>query len=231
LSDIAVHILAEHDSEIVEVPAHFRVELLDFVERSRYRKVVINLGEIFYLTWKKEGNILKFGVFHFRPINENSYFKYGIKIGNSEYCVSATRNCHNYLDGGLTELRHKDCVPLYYNPVLDCLNASGYLSCEIEIGKKKLDGFVSDELQELLQDAFAIGSDSEIEREMLGIPPPTGQSQRPPPPYASPVSLPSRPPTPPSTPPQFSPESLIHSKPIPFYKRILKKKRHKDDRF
>jgi hypothetical protein len=208
LSDIPVHILAGHDIEIVEVPGHFKVELLDFVEISRYRKVVINLGELFYLTWKKEGDILSFGVFHFGPKNKNNCFKYGIKIGNSEYCVSATRKCHSYFDGGLREFQQKDCVPLYYNPVLDCLCASGYLSCEIEIGREKLEGFVSDELQEFLQDAFAIGSDSEIGREILDIQPP-----------------------PPSTPSQFSPEFLIHSKPTSFFKRFQRKKRHKDDRF
>jgi hypothetical protein len=182
LSDILVHTLAEHDSETVEVPTHFRVELINFVVRSRYRRVVICLGELFYLTWERNRDILNFGVFHFGPKNETNNFKYGIKIGNSEFCVSVTRNCHNYLDGGFTEMQHRDYVTLSYKTVLYCLNAIGYLSCEIEIGKEKLDGFVSDELREFLQDAFAIGSDSVTVREMLGNPPPQRQSLRPTPP-------------------------------------------------
>jgi hypothetical protein len=185
------------------------VELLDFAEESRYRRIVICLGELFYLTWERNGDILNFGVFHFGPKNEANNFKYGIKIGNSEFCVSVTRNCHNYLDGGLTELQHRDCVTLSYNAVLSCLNASCRLSCEIELGKEKLDGFVSAELREYLQVAYPIGSDSELVREFLGSPPPPRQSLRPTPPSAQPPL--SAPPLPSA--PQLPPESLDDSRP------------------
>jgi hypothetical protein len=195
LSDIPVHIRGDirgdHDSEIVEVPAHFRVELLDFVEGSRYRRVVICLGELFYLTWETEGNILSFGVFHFGPKNETYNFKYGVKICNSATYDAATRICHNYLDGDLAKLRHKDCVTLNYSRIVDCLNASGHLSCEIEIGREKLDGFVPGELQEFLQVAIAFGSDGEIRREM-GRPPSPTQSPPPPTPLSPSLFL-SRP--------------------------------------
>jgi hypothetical protein len=191
LSDIVVHIRGEHDSETAEVPAHFRVDLLDFVEGSRYRKVVNCLGEMFYLAWERDGDILSFGVFHFGPKYETNDFKYGIKIGSSEYCVSVTRKCHSYLDGDLKELQHTDCVTFYYNTILYCLNASGYLSCEIEIGREKLDGFVSEELQEFLQVAFVVGGDSEIEREMMGRPPPPGVLPLLPPSPSTPPPLPT----------------------------------------
>jgi hypothetical protein len=169
LSDIPAHILAGHDSETVEVPAHFMVELLDFDVECRYRKVVIYLGELFYLAWETEGDILSFGVFNLGPKNETNYFKYGIRIGNSAAYDAATPKCHNYMDGDLVKLRHKDCVTLNYNRVLDCVNASGFLSCEIEIVREKLDGFVSDELQEL---SFTSGSKIQIRRERLDKPPP-----------------------------------------------------------
>jgi hypothetical protein len=189
LSDIAVHIVAEHENETVEVEAHFRALLLDFVEESRYRIVVICSGELFYLSWKREGDMLSFEVFHFGPKNKTNAFKYGIKIGNSEHCVSVTRNCRSYLDCGLTEMQHRDCVTLPYSTVLDCLNASGHLSCEIEIGRENLDGFVSVELQESLQVAFAIGSNSEIRREMFYIPSAPRQSP-PSPPQPRPAPVP-----------------------------------------
>jgi hypothetical protein len=60
LCDIPVHIRDEHDSETDEVPAHFRVELMDFVVGNRYHKMVICTGELFYLTWEGEGDILSF---------------------------------------------------------------------------------------------------------------------------------------------------------------------------
>jgi hypothetical protein len=160
LSEIPDHILAEHDSEAAEVPTHFKVVLLDFVEGYRYRRFVICLGELFCLTWVREGDILSFEVFHFGSENETNDFKYGIKAGNSEYCVSVTRKCHSYLDGDFTELQNRDCAPLYYNTVLYCLDENGYLPCEIEIGNGKLDGFVSGELQEDLPVAFAFGSEN-----------------------------------------------------------------------
>jgi hypothetical protein len=175
LPDIVVHIRGEHDSETVEMSAHFRVELLDFVEGSRYRRVVICLGELFYLTWERKGAILCFGVFHFGPKNETTDFKYGIKIGSSAAYDAATRKCHNYLDGDLAQLQLRDCVTFNYNRIQDYLNANGYLSCEIEIGRDKIDGFVSEELQEGLSFASAIGSEIVIGREMLGRSPPPGQ--------------------------------------------------------
>jgi hypothetical protein len=200
-----LHIFAEHDSETVEVPAHFRVDLLDFVEGSRYRRVVICLGELFYLMWERDGDILRFGVFHFGPKYEPKDFKYGIKIGSSEYCVSVTRKCLSYSEGDLKKLQHTDCVTLYYNTILYCLNASGYLSCEIEIGREKLDRFVSDELQEGLTVASAIRSDSEIGREKLGKPPRSGV-------------LPPTPHLPLTGPPTFS-SVFEFGPPTPFYRR------------
>jgi hypothetical protein len=83
------------------------------------------------------------------------------------------------LDGGLTELQHRDCVTLYYNPVLYCLNASGHLPCEIEIGREQLDAFVSGQLQEFLPVDFAIGNETEIRRGELGQPPPPRLQYRP----------------------------------------------------
>jgi E3 ubiquitin-protein ligase SIAH1 len=221
LSDIVVHIVTEHDSETVEVPAHFKVDLLDFVEGICYRRVVNCLGEIFYLTWERDGDILRFGIFHFGPKYRTNDFKYGIKIGSSEYCVSVTRKCLSYLEGDLKELQHTDCVTFYYNTILYCLNASGYLSCEIEIGREKLDGFVLDELQEFLQVAFAIGSDSEIGREKLDKPPqPEVLPSSPPPlPLTRPPTTSAQPTLPsvflfgpPSTqPPHFFPRSVPRS--------------------
>jgi hypothetical protein len=160
LPEIPDHVLAEHDGEAAEVPSHFKVVLQDFVEGYRYRRFVICLGELFCLTLVREGDILSFDVFHFGPENETKDFKYGIKAGNSEYSVLVTRKCHSYLDGNLAELQNRDCVRLYYDTVLYCLDESGYLPCEIEIGNGKLDGFVSGELQESLPVAFTINSEN-----------------------------------------------------------------------
>jgi len=66
------------------------VELLDFSVGKPYRRAFI-LGELFYLAWESEGDIFRFGVFHFDPKNETIIFKYGIKIGNSAEYVAVTR--------------------------------------------------------------------------------------------------------------------------------------------
>jgi E3 ubiquitin-protein ligase SIAH1 len=156
LSDIPVHILAEHQSETVEVPAHFRVELLDFVVGNRYRKVVIYMVELFYLTWKTEGDILGFGVLHFGPKNETDNFKYGTKIGNSDVYVAVTRKCHSYLDGGLEDIQPRDWVLLHSFQMQERIGEQWELSCEIEIGKWKLDGFVSEDILELIPRLCAV---------------------------------------------------------------------------
>ena len=41
--------------------------MLDFVIVRRYSKAVFILGELFYLAWEREGNVFRFGVFHFGP--------------------------------------------------------------------------------------------------------------------------------------------------------------------
>jgi hypothetical protein len=159
LSDIPVHIKGEHYSETAEVPEHFKVTLPYLSRGRRYHQVVLVLGEIFYLTWETKGDAFSFGVFYFGPKEETEAFKYGIKIGNSEEYVTVIRKCHSYLEGSLKDLQPEKYVKLYYNTIMNCLSGSGDLSCEIEIGREKLDGFVSEELQEFLQVVCVICSE------------------------------------------------------------------------
>jgi hypothetical protein len=156
LSDIAVHITAEHASETVDVPAHFRVELVHFVIGNIYRKVVIYMGEVFCLIWKTEGDILSFVVLHFGSKNESNNFKYGIKIGSSDVYVAVTCNCYSYLEGGLNDIKPSNCVVLPLFQIQECIGEQGELSCEIEIGKWKLDGFVSEGILETISHFRAI---------------------------------------------------------------------------
>jgi hypothetical protein len=132
------------------------VELLDFVVGNRYSRVVNCLGELFYLTWETEGNMLRFGVFHFGPKNESNDFKYGIKFGSSDLYVAVTRKCHSYLEGGLNNIRPWNCVKLYFFQLQERLGEQGEFSCEIEIGKWKLDGFVPEDVLEFIPSIFAI---------------------------------------------------------------------------
>ena len=69
----------------------------------------------------------------------------------SEEHVAVTRKCHSYVEGGLKYLQPEKYVKLYYNTLQNCLSESTDLWCEIEIGREKLEGFVSEELQEFLQ--------------------------------------------------------------------------------
>jgi hypothetical protein len=158
VSDIAVHAVAEHECEAIEVPAHFRMKLLDFVVGSRYRRAVFYLGELFYLTWETEGDVLRFGVFHFGTKNETNDFIYGIKIGNSAAYDAATRKCHNYMEGGLKDIQPFNCVTLNFGTIQERPGEQGEFSCEIEIGKCKLDGFVSEDVQEDLPVLFTISN-------------------------------------------------------------------------
>ena len=158
LSDITLHIFVEHDTEISEIPANFKVKLLDFGVGGPYRKVVLTFGELFYLAWEREGDFLKFGVFHFGPKNESNVFKYGIKMGNSAQYVAVTRKCHSYLEGGLKDIQPGKCATLHHGIVQECLGENGELSCEIEIGKWMLNGFVQGQIQEYLKVCVAICS-------------------------------------------------------------------------
>jgi hypothetical protein len=133
------------------VQGHFKVKLLDLSRGRRYHQAVLILGELFYLTWVIEGGAFSFGVFHFGPAKETESFKYGIKIDNSEEYVAVTRKCHTYLEGGLKDLKPEKYVKLYYNTIQNCLSENTDLSFEIEIGRETLDGFASEELQEILQ--------------------------------------------------------------------------------
>jgi hypothetical protein len=158
LSDIAVHLVVEHDNETAELQGHFKVELLDFAVGRRYRKAVFIAGELFYLAWETEGDIFSFGVFNFGPKNETKNFKYGFKIGNSAEYVAVTRECHSYLEGALKDIQPGKCVTLHYGTIQECLGEHGKLSCEIEIRKWELEGFVVVGMQEYLQVCRAICS-------------------------------------------------------------------------
>jgi hypothetical protein len=156
LSDITVHAVVEHESETFEVPAHFRVELPDFVVGSCYRRAVFYSGELFYLTWETEGDVLRLGVFHFGTKNETNDFKYGIKIGNSAAHVAVTRKCLNYMEGGLKDIQPWNCVTLHFGTIQERPGEQGEFSCEIEIGKWKLDGFVAEDMLEYIPTYVAI---------------------------------------------------------------------------
>jgi len=155
LSDIPVHIKDKHDSETAEVQGHFKVKLLDLSRGKRYHQAVLIMGELFYLTCETNGEDFSFGVFYFRPKKETVAFKYGIKIGNSEEHVAVTRKCHSYLEGGLKDLQPEKCANLYYNTIRNFISERKDLTCEIEIGREKLDGFVSEESQDCLQTVCA----------------------------------------------------------------------------
>jgi hypothetical protein len=78
-------------------------------------------------------------------------------MGNSEEYISITRKCHSYMDGCVTDLQPKMLVVINYDPILDLVSESDYLSCEIEIRREKVDGFILDELQEFLPVVFVVG--------------------------------------------------------------------------
>jgi hypothetical protein len=158
LSVIFVHLVVKHVSEIVQIPEHFKVHLLDFAGGRSYRIAVYIQDELFYLAWETEGDIFSFGVFHFGPKNETKTFKYGIKIGDSAEYFAITRKCHSYLEGGLRDMQPGKCVTIHYGTIQECLGENGNLSCEIEIGKWKLEGFVVDEMKEYLEVCYAICS-------------------------------------------------------------------------
>ena len=130
---------------------HFKVTLPYLSRGRRYHQTVLILGELFYLTWETKGDAFNFGVFYFGNKKEAEAFKYGIKIGNSEEYVAVTRKCRSFLEGGLKDLQPEKYVKLYYNTILNCLSENTDLSCEIEIRREKLDGFVLEELQGFLK--------------------------------------------------------------------------------
>ena len=155
LSDIPVHIKDKHDSETAAVQGHFKVKLLDLSRGKRYHQAVLIMGELFYLTWETNDEAFNFGVFYFGPKKEAEAFKYGIKLIKSDGYVAVTRMCHIYMESGLKYLQPKKCVKLYYNTISDCFNEKTDVLCEIEVGREKLDGFVSEESQECLQTVCA----------------------------------------------------------------------------
>jgi hypothetical protein len=150
LSDIPVHIRAEHDSEIADVPGHFNMKLLDLVRGRRYIQLVLVMGEFFCLYCGTEYQDIDFTVLHLGLKEDSQAFKYGIKIGNSEEYVTGTRKCQSYLDVDLTDWPLRKSVAINVDTIFDFVNESGCLSCEIEIGRNKLDGFVLEEQQENL---------------------------------------------------------------------------------
>jgi len=151
LQYIPVHVTDRHNSETAEVQEHFKVKLINLFKGRRCHQAVLNSGELFFLNWETKDDAFSFGVFYFGPKQESEAFKYGIKIGNSEEYVSVTRKCHSYLEGGLKDLQPEKYVKLYYNTIQNCLTERTELLFEIEIGREKLDGFVSEDVQEFLQ--------------------------------------------------------------------------------
>jgi hypothetical protein len=56
VSDLLVHIPAEHDSEFREVPGLSKVNLLALVRERGYFQLVLLMGEFFWLVWATEHN-------------------------------------------------------------------------------------------------------------------------------------------------------------------------------
>jgi hypothetical protein len=150
LSGILLHIKTEHDSKIADVSGHFNLQLQDFERERFYSQLVLSLGEFFCLVWNTEHEDLVFTVLHLGPKADSGAFKYGIKISNSEEYVAGSRKCQSYLDVVPTDLHHWDCVAIKYNTLLYFISENGCLSCEIEIGREKLDGFVLREQEDYL---------------------------------------------------------------------------------
>jgi E3 ubiquitin-protein ligase SIAH1 len=157
LSDIPVHIKAEHESVIPEVPGHLKLKLLDLDTEKFYIQPVLILGELFLLSWYTGSESFFFTAFHFGPKEESEAFKYGIKLGNSEEYIAVIRKCQSYLEGDLMECEPCKCVAVRYDTILDFVSETGYLSCEIEIGREKLGGFVLEDLQEHLPVVSVVG--------------------------------------------------------------------------
>ena len=92
-----------------------------------------------------------------KEISEN--FKYGIKIGNSEEHIAGNTKCLSYWDVDVLVWQRRKSVAISYDTILDFVNTVGCLSCEIEIGREKLDGFVLEELQENLPFGYVVSSE------------------------------------------------------------------------
>ena len=103
-----------------------------------------------YLTWETGSEASSFAVFHFGRKNEVEDIKYRIKIGNSEENISMTLQNHSYSQGGLKNLLPVKCITQHYGTLLEFLSESGDLLCEIEMGRGRLNGFVSDDMQDCL---------------------------------------------------------------------------------
>jgi E3 ubiquitin-protein ligase SIAH1 len=146
--DLSFHILFKHERNTVKVPAHFRVELPDFGVGGRYRIAVMYMMELFYLTWDTEGDMFRFGVFHFCLKPESNMYQYGIKIGNCDTYFTATRKCHNYWEGGLNDIQPSNCVTIDFDAIPKPTGEQEKYSCVIEIGKCNLNKFVSEDIVE-----------------------------------------------------------------------------------
>jgi hypothetical protein len=150
LLDLEAHIIHKHDDEVSTGRNHFIMLLYSLARGKSYPLPVFTLGELFYVTLESEGDAFCFGVFHFGPKEESEAFKYGIKIGNSEEHISVTRKCHSCLEGDPMNLQPDKYVKIYFDTVLNFVDESGHLSCECEIGREKLNGFLSEEARKSL---------------------------------------------------------------------------------
>jgi E3 ubiquitin-protein ligase SIAH1 len=143
--DLEAHLEDKHSWEIFIVPNNFTMLLYRLARGKSYPLPVFTLGQLFYVTLESEGDAFKFGVFHFGPKEESEAFKYGIKIGNSESYISVTRKCHSCLEGDPMNLQPEKYVKIYYDTILNFVDERGHLSCEFEIGREKLNGFLLEE--------------------------------------------------------------------------------------
>jgi hypothetical protein len=159
LANIEAHIVTKHDYHVFTVPNNFGMLLCNLGRGKSYPLPVFTMGELFYVTLETEGDVFSFGVFHFGPKEESEAFKYSIKIGSFEEYISVTRQCHSCLEGDPMEFQPEKYVKIYCNTILDFVDESGHLSCEYEIGREKLNGFVLEEQRKFLYKTSVTGSD------------------------------------------------------------------------
>ena len=159
LANIEAHIVTEHDWYVFTVPNNFGMLLCNLARGKSYPCPVFTMGELFYVTLETEGDMFRFGVFHFGPKEESEAFKYGTKIGSFEEYISVTRKCHSCLEGDPMDFQSEKYVNIYYNTILDFVDESGHLPCEFEIRREKLSGFLLEEPRKFLYRILVTGSD------------------------------------------------------------------------
>jgi E3 ubiquitin-protein ligase SIAH1 len=137
LDTVRRHIENNHKGSCVQcVSGKFKTALHNVSRSQRYYQAIITLDELFYVSWRVQGDAFYCAVFYVGPQENASEFKYRFSISTKDGdCYSVSSLSHSYFENVNDIVRQGKCVTIDHSIVQRCCMDNGDLPFRMEISQ------------------------------------------------------------------------------------------------